>query len=480
MALAFAVLKAAGLLALLLVFGQKLMRGWFHIIARGKSQELFMLNLLLVALGLAWITEEAGLSLALGAFLAGMLISETEYRHQVEEDIKPFRDVLLGLFFITIGMQLDFGVVLARWWLVLLLASLPVLLKFAVVLLIGRIFGQSSGTALRSALALATAGEFGLVLLSLTERLELVSPNLTQPILAAMLLSMIATPFIVAASDRIVLRFAASEWLLASLNLTQIAARSIATDRPVVICGFGRSGQNLARLLRREGIDYVALDLDPDRVREAAAAGESVVFGDAGRKESLIAAGLARASAVVITYAQTPSALKVLHHIRHLAPQLPVIVRTHDDSDLEVLRAAGATEVVPEIVEGSLMLASHALVLLGVPLRRVVSRVQEMRDSRYALLRGYFHGADDPDGAAHDAVRLHSLVLDAGAASVGKKLDEMGLELMGVHVSAINRAGGTTATQSAPESQVLAAGDVLVLRGTPETLALAEERLLKG
>lgn len=480
MALFLALIKAVTLLALLLVFGQRLMRGWFHFVVKARSQELFMLNLLLITLGMAWITEHMGLSLALGAFVAGMLIAETEYRHQVEEDIKPFRDVLLGLFFITIGMQLDFKVVIEHWWLVGLLVLGPVLMKFAIVVAISKLFRQTTGTALRSGLALASAGEFGLVLVSLTDRVALVPSTILQPVLAAMLLSMLATPFLIAASDRIVLRLASSEWMLASLNLTQIAVKSITADKPVVICGFGRSGQNLARMLKREGIEYVALDLDPDRVREAAAAGESVVFGDAARKESLIAAGISRAAALVVTYASTASALKVLHHVKIMRPTLPVIVRTHDDADLETLRAAGATEVVPEIIEGSLMLASHALVLLGVPLRKVVATVQEMRDTRYSLLRGYFHGADDPGGNMHDAARLHSIPLDAGAASIGHDIAQMGLELIGVQVTAIKHATGMVPMpEQGIVSHQLSSGDVVVLRGSPEALALAEERLLR-
>ena len=479
LALSLALLKAAVLLALLLVVGQRLMRWWFTLIARARSQELFVLNVLLVTLGLAYLTEIAGLSLALGAFVAGMLIAETQYRHQVEEDIKPFRDVLLGLFFVTIGMQLNFEVVLRSWWLVLLLTLLPVLLKFGIVLGVAKLFGQSTGTALRSALALATAGEFGLVLVSLMGRNNLVSDALLQPVLAAMLLSMIATPFIIAASDRIVNRLSSSEWMLASLNLTQIAARSMAAQHPVLIIGFGRCGQNLARLLKLQGMDTMALDLDPDRVREAAAAGESVVFGDGARKEALVAAGIMRASALVIPHAETRGALKVLHHVRELRPELPVIVRTHDDSDLEKLRAAGATEVVPEIIEGSLMLASHALVLLGVPLRKVVHQVQAMRDDRYTLLRGYFRGADDADTDEHTATRLHSVPLAEGAASIGRQLGDVGVELVGAEVAAVRRASGLSLSGAGLHEHLLAAGDVVVLSGAPEALALAEERLLR-
>jgi CPA2 family monovalent cation:H+ antiporter-2 len=481
MKIGIAALKATALLALLLIFGQRIMRAWFHIIAKARSQELFMLNLLLVALGLAWITEEVGLSLALGAFVAGVLIAETEYRHQVEEDIAPFRDVLLGLFFITIGMQLDLALVLKEWWLVLILLLVPVLLKFSLIAGICKLFKETSGTSIRAALALCTAGEFGFVLLAQAQTANLVEPALLQPVLAAMLISMIATPFLMAASDKIAMRFTSSEWMSQALNLTQIARKSIATEKPVLICGFGRSGQQLARLLKREGIDTMAMDLDPDRVREAAAAGESVVFGDAARHETLIAAGLSRAAAVVVTYANTPSALKVLHHIKHHAPHVPVIVRTYDDVDADKLRAAGATEVVPEILEGSLMLANHAMLLLGVPLRTVVDRVREMRDTRYALLRGVFRGADDVREDAVDAVRMHSVVLTADAAAVGQSVGSLGLELLGAELTAIKHAGGMRAVAAEEDvDHELATDDVLVLRGAPEALAMAEERLLRG
>jgi CPA2 family monovalent cation:H+ antiporter-2 len=474
---ALASMKAVLVLLVLLVFGQRLMRRWFHIVAKRRSQELFMLNLLLITLGLAWITEHAGLSLALGAFVAGMLISETEYRHQVEEDIKPFRDVLLGLFFITIGMLLNIRIVAEHFLLVLLLLCLPVLLKLGLIALLARSFGVSAGTALRSGLALCTAGEFGFVVLNQAGGLHLLNEVLMQVVLASMLLSMLIAPFLIQYSDRIVMRFTSSEWMLASLNLTKLAAKSMSTDRHVIICGFGRSGQNLARLLEAEDIGYVALDLDPERVREAAAAGDSVVYGDAARRESLIAAGIHRAQALVITYAETASALKVLRHVHDIAPSLPVIVRTHDDADLEQLREAGAAEVVPEVIEGSLMLGTHALVLLGVPLSRVVKRVRAVRDERYASLRGFFHGAGDEDLDSNRAqIRLHSIVLLPGARSIGQPLGDLGLDLIGVEVMAVRRREIKGAAP-APDL-ILEPNDIVVVRGVPEAIALAEERLL--
>ncbi|WP_374359516.1 cation:proton antiporter [Pseudoduganella danionis] len=473
--LAWASLKAVIVLALLLFVGQKIVRTWFTIVVKRRSQELFMLNLLLITLGAAWITEKAGLSLALGAFVAGMLISETEYKHQVEEDIKPFRDVLLGLFFITIGMLLNLQMVLQHWWLVLVLLCGPVLLKFALIAGLAKLFGSSDGVSMRIGLGLAQAGEFGFVLLNLAGGSKLIDPFIIQVVLASMVLSMLLAPFIIAKSDQIVLKFSNNEWMMQSLALTKIASRTMSTNKHVIVCGFGRSGQSLATLLAEENIDYHALDLDPERVQEAQTAGRHVSYGDAARRESLVAAGIYRASAVVITYASTPSALKVLHLVHELAPTLPVIVRSHDDTDLDRLKQAGAAEVVPELMEGSLMLASHALVMLGVPLRRVVHRVQMARDARYASLRGYFHGASD-SGDEADLERLHSVTLPSSASSVGQALGSIAVEHSGAAVSSVRR--GKTQLEVAPEL-ALEAGDVVILRGTASAVHKAEQKLLR-
>jgi CPA2 family monovalent cation:H+ antiporter-2 len=474
--LAWATVKAAAVLVLLLFFGQKLMRKWFTVVVKRRSQELFMLNLLMVTLGAAFITERAGLSMALGAFVAGMLISETQYKHQVEEDIKPFRDVLLGLFFITVGMLLNGRLVLENWWLVLLLLVLPVLLKFALIALLAKAFGSSDGVAMRTGLALAQAGEFGFVLLNMASNSRLIDPFLIQLVLASMVLSMLVTPFVIANSDRIVMKIAANEWMLQSLQLTQLASRTMAAQKHVILAGFGRSGQSLGTLLSEEKLPWYALDLDPERVQEAQAAGSNVSYGDAGRREALIAAGIKRANALVITFADTRAALKVLNLVHELAPTLPVIVRSHDDTDLDTLKKAGATEVVPEALESSLMLASHALVVMGVPLRRVVHRVQSARDERYASLRGYFHGASDAaDDPEHTFVRLHSVTLREDAAAVGRRLEEFDLDEVGAEVTAVRR--GRERIEATPDA-LLQAGDVVVLRGSADAVERAEERLL--
>src|SRR6185295_16074889 len=277
-AVAMALAKAAVALLLVVTLGPRLMRAWLGVVARRRSNELFVLNVLLITLLLAFLTGIAGLSMVLGAFLAGMLISETEYRFQVEEDIKPFRDVLLGLFFVTVGMMLDLGLVLRELLAVVALFAALTAGKFALIASLSRAFGATPGTALRVGLALAQAGEFGFVLLSLTSAAGFVPERFLQILLAAMILSMLATPFLIQASDRIVMRVSRSEWMLRSLALHRVAVQSIEAERHVIILGYGRNGQRLARLLASEGVRYVALDLDPERVREAAAAGDTVVF----------------------------------------------------------------------------------------------------------------------------------------------------------------------------------------------------------
>ena len=476
--LALAALKAAVALGLILFAGQRPMRAWFHLIARRRSSELFMLNVLLITLGLATVTGLAGLSLALGAFLAGMLIAETEYRYQVEEDIKPFRDVLLGLFFITIGMALDLGMVLQRWSWVLLLLLVPSVVKLLSIVLLSRAFRATPGVAWRTGLYLAQAGEFSLVLVAIAMQVGLVDRVAAQPMLAAMVLSMLTAPLVIQFGEPVVRRLTANDWLARAAQVTRIAAQTMARQDHVIVCGFGRSGQNLARLLAREDIPFIALDSDPQRVREAAGDEGQVIYADAGRREALIAAGVSKARAVAITFADTPTALRILHHVRALKADLPVIVRTRDDSELDLLLDAGATEVVPEVLEGSLMLASHSLLLMGVPLNRVLARIRAIREERYSLFRGFYHGATDAADATDNLQpRLHSVTLPDGAYAAGRTLADLGLGDL-AEITGVRKRGAGPAR--AARGEPLEPGDVVVLLGRPEALLLAEARLLEG
>jgi CPA2 family monovalent cation:H+ antiporter-2 len=254
----------------------------------------------------------------------------------------------------------------------------------------------------------------------------------------------------------------------------------MAADQHVVVCGYGRSGQNLARLLEQESIPFIALDVDPQRIREATAAGESVVFGDAARREVLIAAGLLRAKALAITYSDTASALRILRHVQELRPGLPVVVRTLDDSDIDRLKEAGAAEVVAEVMEGSLILASTALMLLGVPLPRVLARIRETREQRYSLFRGFFRGITDEAGAGNEAQqpRLHSVTIAPGAAAVGRTLGALGLPALHVEVTAVRRRN-IRGVAPEPDTRI-EEGDVLVLLGAEKDLAAAEIVLMQG
>ncbi|HEX7971867.1 MAG TPA: monovalent cation:proton antiporter-2 (CPA2) family protein [Thiobacillus sp.] len=478
--LGLAMLKAVLALGFLLFVGQRIMRPWFQWVAGHKSPELFTLNLLLFTLGLAFLTESAGLSLALGAFLAGMLISETEYRYQVEDDIKPFRDVLLGLFFVTIGMRLDPMQVMLNWGNVLLLLAAIVIGKGTLVAGLAMVFGSAKPIAVRTALGLAQAGEFGFVLLAQVADMKLLGSGITQPVLAAMVLSMLIAPLLINRMDMLTRLIAGSEWAGRAKEVHDIAVKTFGKTQHVIVCGYGRSGQNLSRLLEAEGITFVALDADPERIRAVAASGVSVVYGDASRREVLVAAGLSRAQAIVVTYSDLRSSMAILRHVRELRPELPVVVRTIDDTHINELKAAGAAEVVSEVMEGSLMLASHALMLLGVPLSQVLKRIREVRESRYAMMRGFFRGASDVDDELDQRAqpRLHTVLIPQGAAAAGRSLAELALDDLLVEVVAIRRQG-ITGVDPQPDARIQV-GDVLVLRGAADGLAAAEFRVLQG
>lgn len=478
--LGLAMLKAAAMLLFLFTIGKWLINPWFNVVAGQRSRELFVMNVLMVTLLLAYATKLAGLSYALGAFIAGMLISETKFKYQVESDISPFRDILLGLFFISVGMLLDVQQTINNIGIILLVLIAFILFKAAIVTLVVRFVKYETGVAIRTGLILAQAGEFSFVILALGVEQKLVTGPALQVILAASLLSMVIAPFLIQYNGRIARKLVQSYSRNSGQVVQDIDDVGKHLHNHVIICGYGRSGQYLGRFLREEDIPYIALDIDPSRVLEASAAGENVMFGDAARRVVLEAAGGARAKALVISYADNRAAMKILHIVQENYPQLPVIVRTVDDTNMEALREAGAAEVVPEILEGSLMLASHALMLLGVPLNRVVKRIRTFREERYKLFKGYFHGISDAENEdlEKQQVRLHSVIISPGTYAIGRRLIEMQLENFGVEVKSIRRpnSNGTDPT----EESFLAEGDVIVLLGQPTGLTNAQNALLIG
>ena len=472
-------IKSAVLLFVLFKFGKGTIDFWFSLVAKQRSRELFVLNVLTVTLLLAAVTKVAGLSYALGAFIAGMLISETRYRYQVESDIAPFRDILLGLFFISIGMLLDFNYLLQHIGLVLLLLAGFILFKALVVAVLVRTFGFETGVGIRTGIVLAQAGEFSFVILALGLEQKLIGGNELQLMLAATLLSMVFAAFVIPYNGRIARKLVKSYIRNSSQVVEALDGVSKDLKNHVIICGYGRSGQYLGRFLKEENIPFIALDIDPTRVHEAAAAGEHVMYGDAGRRIVLEAAGGARAKALIVSYSDMRASMKVLHTAQENYPNLPVIVRTYDDADMDTFRDAGATEVVPEVLEGSLMLASHALVLLGVPLNRVVKRVRLFREERYKMFKGYFRGATDANIADAQQVRLHSVEISKNSYARKLRLDHIDLKRFNVDIQLMRRPN--MLEDIAPRGDImLSDGDVLVLLGLPDDLVAAEVYLISG
>lgn len=375
-------LKACLVLALILGIGKRIITPWFHWVARHKLSEFFILNILFLALGLAWLTQRFGLSLELGAFVGGALLSETNFRYQVEDYLKPFKELLIGLFFVTLGALLSVPTLLHYFGLVMILVIGIFLLKSLITYGACRIFRDNQSISLRTALAMAPAGEFGFVLLTLATHNQLLTQAQSQPILAASLLSMWLSPILMSFTDRIVLSLLPSEWTLRSLSIHALSALSFQVRQHVIICGYGHSGQFLNKFLLQEKIATIAIDHDPNQIKLGTERKETVMYGESTRREVLLSAGLMRASALVITFSERENALTIIHLARHLRAKLPIIVKTDDLSSYETLKAAGATDVVSTSLESSLMMATHTLLNLEKPLRTVLRRIREARQNR--------------------------------------------------------------------------------------------------
>jgi monovalent cation:H+ antiporter-2, CPA2 family len=479
------ILGAIGLsaLALMLVLaaGRWLLRPLFLMIASVRSAELFSLAVLLAVLASAWATHAAGLSLALGAFLAGMMLAETEFRHQIEATIRSYREVLLGLFFITVGMLLDVGLLLRDLPLVSAILLGMLLLKTAVVAIVAKPATKSWFKSLRTGVIVSQGGEFGFALLILLLRKELLDPAIVQPLLAATVLSMVLSPLIIRHNRRITRVLLRETGSPQTEAMRQERVTLAAADREhVVICGFGRVGQNIARVLEQSGFEYIALDVDPHRIRTGRQAGDPVVYGDAGQVKVLENVGLAHASVVVITFANPDVALRILRAVRELRADVPILVRTQDDTKLTELQAAGATEVVPETFEASLMLLSHLLLLVKVPVGAVLRTVNDIRSHRYSMLRQYFRdaGAEHLDETHAFREELHSVILPPHAWAVGRSITDLKERGSEVTVNAVRR-DGIVGRDPGPDT-VFKEGDVVVVYGTPEAVEHAETLLLMG
>ncbi len=465
----------------MLAAGRWLLRPLFHHIAEARSSELFMLTALLVVLASAFLTEHYGLSAALGAFLAGVMLAETEYAHQIESDIQPFRDILLGLFFISVGLVFNPLIVISDWQWVLSIVVALIVFKTVVITLLAKLAKTSLISALRTGLVLAQGGEFGLFLLAVALDKKIIDLHGDQIVIAAIVISMAVSPLMIRKSERIaifILRLLGK--VSTDEQFEDLTSAPKNQEDHVIICGYGRVGQTLARFLEFEGIPFVGLDVDPVRLREARAAAEPVFFGDPAQESVLEAAGIRKAKMLIIAFSSPKQALKILRNVRHLNKDIPVLVRTTDDSDLEALQIAGATEVIPDKLESSLMLASHMLILLGQSPAKAQQQVKEVKANRYKFLRGFYEGENigHLEEVSPERTHLHAVELTDGAYAVGKTLEQLIAEKIAINLSSFSRGGYKCHAPAA--HTILQPGDVLVIAGTNQEIFLVEEKLLQG
>lgn len=450
-------------LALMLVTAHYVLRPLFQKVANAQSVELFNITVLLVALTSAWVTQSLGMSLALGAFLAGMMLSETEYKHQIETEIRPFRDILMGLFFITVGAKLNLAVLPELWLSILWLLLGIVVVKAVIIGALVRLFKNSKGVAVRTGLVLAQGGEFGFALLSLALSNTLLTEDEVQAALAAVVISMAIAPLIIRSNDKVTRKLLSDSYLKQRYKDAHAFSREVKEiDDHVIICGYRRVGQGLARLLQEQGVPYLGLELDSKIVTEAWEAGESVYYADASRTEILMAAGIQRARLVVITVVDTEVAQHITEAARKKNKTIPIIVRARDDTYLETLIKLGATEVLPESLEASVMVAQRVLEKLELPNEEIEEVVMRIRVEGYKQLKSFFHGVPQKATSKSETF-LHSIVILETDKAVGKRIADLKLETMDITLKALKR-GDIRGDEPSPE-MILQAEDTLILEG---------------
>ena len=477
-ALMLAMVKGVVVVALLLLIGKWLLPKVFNIIAQVRTDELFVLTTLLVTLLAAAFTQWFGLSMALGAFLAGMMLSESEYKHQLEADIRPYRDILLGLFFITVGMKLDVSLLISSPFSLLGLMLCFMLIKILVIKTLAVKAGEASKDAWASGFMLAQMGEFGFVLIALANQSQILPLDVASMLLGAGVISMAITPYMINNARSWAL-FLSQEKSAESLELSQLPENKV-LENHVVICGFGRVGQTVSRFLKQDEIDFVAIDVDPLRTQKAREAGEKVLFGSSRQTEVLNAAHLSKAKLVVIAFGNDKQSLEVIQKVRSMNEDVPILVRTRNDDQLDALQAAGANEVVPESLEGSLMLVSQVLSLTGVPFSRIMRRVQKERKNHYNHLHGFFQGEHtDMSPQAIDRIEFaHAILINDDSFGCGKSIDSLNLGKMKVNVIALRR--GEIECESPEKNTLLQSQDTLIIRGKPRGVEKAEHYLQDG
>nr|WP_280636414.1 monovalent cation:proton antiporter family protein [Endozoicomonas sp. G2_1] len=477
-ALLVALVKGVLVVGLLFFAGKWLLPRLFNLVAQVRTDELFVLTTLLVTLVASSLTQSFGLSMALGAFLAGMMLGESQYKHQLEADIRPYRDILLGLFFVTVGMKLDVGYLISSPLQIIGVMLAFMAIKVLVIYVLALRAGEHKKDALASGLMLAQMGEFGFVLIALASQVNLLPLDVASLLLGAGVISMAVTPYMVDNARKWAGRFTKDKHKgYDELNELPEQAE---LENHVIICGFGRIGQTVSRFLKQEKIDFVAIDIDPLRTTKAREAGENVLFGSSSQAELLEAAHLDKARLVVIAFGEDKKSIEITQKVRSLAPNVPILVRTRNDAQLDALKDAGANEVVPESLEGSLMLVSQVLSLTGVPFARIVRHVQKERKNHYNHLHGFFQGehTDMSPDAIERIEFAHGVLLTENSYAVGKTIESLDFTSRRVDIIVLKRNG--IESEQPVGTTVLQEQDTLVLRGKPRRVERAEHFIHEG
>lgn len=479
--LLFTITEGLVLLAVFFFTSRYLLPHLLREIATQKSDQLLVLAALVIVLLSAMLTSSIGLSMELGAFLAGMMLGDTRFKHQLEADIRPFRDLLLGLFFITIGMLVDLGQLVSFWPYLLLGGLLLMITKAFLITGVVKLLGESWRSAIPAGLTLAQGSEFLFALLALSVRSQLVNQNVASNLITIVIISMVMTPLLIKHSPNLVDSFISriGNKTLQATN-EEIFDREIKKKNHILILGFGRVGQTIARFLRPLNIDYLVLETDDIRIKEASAVDEPIFYGDSSRIDILKAAGAANASIVVVTFDDTDLATKIIENVKNINSTIPVLIRTRDDSHLEDLLSAGAEEVIPETHEASLTMVSHLLLMVEYPDIMVHSIIDKARRDRYRMLKGFYHGErlGFLGKKSQSSAIIHAVNLPKGAFVCGKTIAELLLP-MDINILDIHR---DNLVISAEQNQdlVLQHGDIVVLRGLVDQLDAGESYLLQG
>ncbi len=448
-------------------------------IVKLRSPEIFIVFVVLVSLGTAAVTAHFGLSLALGAFIAGLVLSESEYSHQIVSDVLPFRDVFNTLFFISIGMLLSLNALLSDLTTVLFLLAALMVGKVLIVLAVALLLGNSLRVATMIGLGLAQVGEFSFILAKVGAGQGLLSDSDYQQFLAASILSMILTPFLIKAAPRAGYALQALVSSKSRDDFPVEALKSGDTQKGhVVIVGYGMNGRNLAKVLSRTSIPHKVLELNAENVRKGKSDGAPIHYGDATRREILLHAGLASARILVIAISDLLATRRIVAQAREMNPDLNIIVRTRYMSELDDLYSLGANQVIPEEFETSIEIFSRVLREYGIGRNLIEREAQEIRREGYKVLRSSSLPLAEFSAVAEafGAVSSEAVFIDEHSPAVGKTLAELDLrQCAGVTVIAAV-CDNNTRINLGPEFKV-SANDILVLLGTPEQVELALEIL---